>query len=143
MRRLRVLLVLSVALSVVGLSPPQGHALEGAPTGGLPDLTWNGFGIGWQTEILPNGLCKMTVQVQVGNIGEAPATDFWVAMFYADQMAFKRHVSGLPVHYVVTLHGTVRVKPGHYLTETYIDWHNQVAESDEDNDDFDGEDCLF
>lgn len=75
MRRLRILLILSVALSVVGLSPTQAHALEAAPTGGLPDLTWNGFGIGWLTEILPNGLCKMTVQVQVGNIGEAPATD--------------------------------------------------------------------
>jgi hypothetical protein len=140
---LRSLIVLSLAVPLVAMSAPQGHATAEAPTGGLPDLTWNGFGISWLPEILPNGLCKMSVHLKVGNIGEAPATDFWVAMFYADQMAFKQHVRGLPVGYAVTVHGTVRVKPGTYLMETYIDWHNQVAELDENNDNVDGEDCLM
>lgn len=84
----------------------------------------------------------MRVSVKVGNIGHAPATDFWVAMFYADQMAFNRHLSRLGEGEVVSLSwDAVVVEPGNYLTETYIDWHNQVAESDEENDQFDGEDC--
>ena len=144
MRTIRTLLVLSAALPVLCLSNPQAQAVNAGPTRELPDLS--ALSIGWGTGIKPNGLCKMFLNVTVWNIGRAPAGEFWVAMFYAGQMAFKTHVSGLPVFQdaddVVHLHGgPVVVEPGHYLTETYIDWHDQVVEVNEENDDFDGEDC--
>jgi hypothetical protein len=121
MRTFRTVLVLSVVLCVVGLSPPLAHAVEAAPTGGLPDLTWHS--IGWTTKNTFQRPVQDEGQRGSRQHGRGTADDFWVAMFYANQMAFKSHVSGLRVggEHALTFSGVVVVEPGHYLTETYID----------------------
>jgi hypothetical protein len=143
MRSPRSFILLLLIVAILSTGAPQANAWASARQGRLPHLTWNGFGIHWSWRVTESGQCRMRVEVFIGNIGNAPAGEFWAAIFYADQLAVKKRIPGLAVDEVVSIGGAVSVDPGHYDTLTIIDWHNLVPESDEENDDLDGEDCAF
>jgi len=53
----------------------------------------------------------MRISLDVGNIGDVPAGDFWVGIFYADQMGGEETLRGLGVDEVVMVEGASPSSP--------------------------------
>ena len=53
----------------------------------------------------------MRISLDVGNIGDVPAGDLSVGIFYADQMVAKKHFAGLGVDEVVMVEGASPSSP--------------------------------